>query len=53
MGIKRGKYKKRKPKPPKEPFIKWVQKEGRTIDDITFSNGEIEVDFDTWINEYY
>jgi hypothetical protein len=32
---------------------KWIQKEGRTMDDITFTNGEIEIDFDTWLNEYY
>jgi hypothetical protein len=37
----------------KNTSTKWVQKEGRTMDDITFTNGEIEVDFDTWINEYY
>ena len=32
---------------------KWVQKEGSTCDDITFTNGEVEIDFDTWINLKY
>lgn len=32
---------------------KWVQTTGTNCDDIRFSNGDIEVDFDTWLNEYY
>lgn len=32
---------------------KWVQKEGRTMDDITFTNGEVEVNFDEWLENYY
>ena len=36
----------------KRPF-KWKQNVGVTIDDITFSDGEREIDFGTWINEYY
>ena len=32
---------------------KWVQKVGRTMDDITFTNGEVEVNFDEWIERYY
>jgi hypothetical protein len=32
---------------------KWIQKEGTNCDDITFTNGEIEIDFDTWINLEY
>ena len=36
----------------KTPF-KWIQKEGTNCDDITFTNGEIEIDFDTWINLEY
>lgn len=32
---------------------KWTQKEGTNCDDIVFSNGEIEVDFETWLEMYY
>ena len=32
---------------------KRIQKEGTNCDDITFTNGEIEIDFDTWINLEY
>jgi hypothetical protein len=32
---------------------KWIQKEGTNCDDIIFTNGEIEIDFDTWINLEY
>ncbi len=32
---------------------KWIQKEGTNCDDITFTNGDIEIDFDTWINLEY
>ena len=32
---------------------KWVQKEGRTMDDITFTNGEVEVNFDERLENYY
>jgi hypothetical protein len=32
---------------------KWRQKEGSNCDDITFTNGEVEIDFDTWINLEY
>ena len=44
------KYKKREPKPPKEPIELFKHKEGRTIDDITFSNGIREIGFDEYIN---
>jgi len=37
----------------KKPKERWIQKEGSTCEDITFSNGEIEVDFDTWLELYY
>jgi len=40
--------KKKKKTPPK-----WKQSGGTTMDDITFTNGEIEIDFDTYINEHY
>ena len=32
---------------------KWKQSGGTSCDDITFTNGEIEIDFDTWINKEY
>lgn len=32
---------------------KWVQNGGTSIDDITFTNGEVEVNFDEWIEKYY
>ena len=32
---------------------KWKQSGGTNCDDITFTNGEIEIDFDTWINKEY
>jgi|TARA_B110000003_G_scaffold246144_1_gene256458 hypothetical protein len=32
---------------------KWIQKEGTNCDDIIFTNGEIEIDFDTYINLEY
>ena len=32
---------------------KWKQRGGTSCDDITFTNGEIEIDFDTWINKEY
>ena len=32
---------------------KWKQSGGTSCDDITFTNGEIEIDFDTWINLEY
>ena len=32
---------------------KWTQKSGQSVDDITFTDGVKEVDFDTWLNEYY
>ena len=32
---------------------KWVQNGGTSIDDITFTNGEVEVNFDVWIEKYY
>lgn len=38
---------------PKQESHKWKQKEGSSCDDITFTNGEIEIDFDTWINLEY
>jgi len=37
----------------KKPNNRWKQKEGTNCDDITFTNGEIEVDFDTWLELYY
>ena len=37
----------------KDSSSKWIQTEGTNCDDIRFTNGEIEVDFDTWINNYY
>ena len=37
----------------KEQPSKWRQKEGSNCDDITFTNGEVEIDFDTWINLEY
>ena len=37
----------------KTPSNYWIQKEGTNCDDITFTNGEIEIDFDTWINLEY
>ena len=32
---------------------KLKQSRGTSCDDITFTNGEIEIDFDTWINLEY
>jgi hypothetical protein len=32
---------------------KWKQSGGTNCDDITFTNGEIEIDFDTYINLEY
>jgi hypothetical protein len=29
---------------------KWVQKSGTTCDDITFTDGKIEIDFDGYMN---
>jgi len=40
-----------KPKP--QPQKKWVQKEGTNCDDIIFTNGEVELNFDEWIERYY
>ena len=42
----------------KMPEYRWgillaPQKEGRTMDDITFTNGEVEVNFDEWLENYY
>ena len=47
--MKRGKYKKRKPKPKVEKKEVWVQKDGRTMDDIIFTNGKIDIGFDEYI----
>ena len=49
MGEKKNYYIKKEKKTPS----KWKQNGGSTMDDITFSDGEREIDFDTWINEYY
>lgn len=38
-----------KPKPQK----KWVIKEGGCVDSTTFTNGEVEINFDEWIERYY
>jgi len=37
----------------KRPNEKWVQKDGSNCEDIVFTNGEIEVDFDTWLKINY
>ena len=47
--MKRGKYKKRKPKPIIEKKEVWVQKDGRTMDDIIFTNGKIDIGFDEYV----
>lgn len=35
------------------PKKKWVQKEGTTCDDIIFTDGEVELNFDEWLERYY
>ena len=37
----------------REKPSQWKHKEGRNCDDITFTNGEVEIDFETWINLEY
>jgi hypothetical protein len=41
------------PTKPKPQLNKWVQKEGTNCDDIIFTNGEVELNFDEWIERYY
>ena len=41
------------PTKPKPQPKKWIQKEGSNCDDIIFTNGEMEVDFDEWLERYY
>jgi len=38
---------------PKPQLNKWVQKEGGCVDSTTFTNGEVEINFDEWIERYY
>jgi len=37
----------------KEPEIKWRIVEGSTPDDMIFSDGKKEINFDLWVKEYY
>lgn len=37
----------------KKPDSKWKIVEGSTPDDIIFSNGKKELNFDLWVQEYY
>lgn len=34
---------------PKQESHKWIQKSGTSCDDITFSNGVREINFDEWL----
>ena len=37
----------------KRPNEKWVQKDGNNCDYVTFTNGEIEVGFEEWLEIIY
>lgn len=41
------------PKQTPQTQKKWVIKEGGCVDSTTFTNGEVEINFDEWIERYY